>query len=591
MKLKRWSVDNYRSVISSEIDTGEFTALIGKNNSGKSNLSESMLRYFGYLEDRVPIDNCFKQSEVRNRNPDSPIVFDAIFSFDPQEQEELSQKLANDNDFLDSSEDILAYGLLSLVRHRLVLGTGDDLKEEFYFRMDGQWMPIRMRELNSPNRVSKLKFSRRHLIDDPFELYYIEELDVMNSDHRYQVGDTIPDDILKKLRKYAENTERIDAVRRPQESMTIEVQEELFSDAENLSNVLHTLSQNKKRSYDRITDLYIDIMEGVTDVTTPIRPTGSRPETTIEVVEGERSYNLEEISSGSMEVLALLTKLVLAEGTDSMLIIEEPELHLHPAAERQILELIDEVSSDSPQILVTTHSDVFVDSTDAAQIVRVLRNESTTTRDVDEIDQELSDLGYSKSGFLQANGVVFVEGKSDERVLRHLCLKKGFDPDEQGIKFVELDGEGNIKSDGRSLVKLLDSFDIPYIFVADSHGSQPSDIEDELVSHINSRKGDWHTTPDHFYIFSGYGIEDYLVKMPSAIASVVDASEDEIKAIVDKSDSNGYAQQLNQIFKENLGADYNKAEHGMMIAKHAKESEIQPEIEELIRKIEVLPSK
>lgn len=586
MRLAKWSVKNYRSISQLEFDLDEFTALIGRNNSGKSNITESLRVYSKAVSKPNRHGDVWQESIVRDQNEANNLEFDAVFSLSLQEQEELAANLGNDLKS-QNKDSLLSSGSLSLIRHRVVYSSKQIEREEFWLRINGDWSPYRYRNPDNTRHIEQINNPSEYELSNVEALYYHTDRQSKTVEQSDYTGYVLTEDLRRSIREYTGHVDEIGAIRRAEDDTKIKVRSSLARDAANLSNVLHTLSQNQKEKYQRIASEYIEIMEGVTDLTTPIQQSGSVTSTTIEVIENKNSYQLDEISSGSMEILALLTKLVLAEKETSLLIIEEPELHLHPEAEREVLRLITEISEETTQILVTTHSDVFVNSTRAGQIVRVVRDGSTTCRAVDSVGQELEDLGYDKSGFLQASAVVFVEGKSDERVIKQLSKVMGYDSNKHGIEFVELDGEGNIKSDGRSLVKLLYSFDIPYLFVSDSHESDPDDIRDELVSHINIREGDWHTTPEHFYILSGYGIEDYLIQMPQAIGSVVEARPENILDMINKVDDAQAV--LNQIFNKYLNAEYNKSEHGMLIAKHANESNIPEELRDLILHIQSLP--
>ena len=581
MRLSRWRTTNYRSVQSANINIGEFTALIGKNNSGKSNICESILHYSRKIGSRY--ENVVNDDMIRDQRKESTVVFDATFELNHEEQEIVADYIGERDEINKNKNELLASGDLSLFRHRAEFSENMPLTEQHWINIQTQWYPYRFRSRDNVAEVHTVSSDISGLFNTPRRFYPSDNIDTKQIKHHREFGGVVAEPYRNWLIDYVESVEQIGAIRNPENELGIDVRTNLSPDANNLPNVLHTLSQNKKKKYESIADTYVQVMEGVTDVTSPIEqaPSGSTL-TTIEIVEGDNSYGLDEISSGSMEILSLITKLVLSEDSTSLLVIEEPELHLHPDAEREILGLMKEISQESPQILITTHSDVFVDSTDVKQIIRVIRDKSTETKTIDSIDQELEDLGYDKSGFLQANAVVFVEGKSDERVIKQLARNKGLNPAEEGIEFVELDGEGNIKSDGRSLVKLLFSFDVPYLFIADSHDQDPDEIRNDYLSHINCRDGEWHTTEDHFFILSGYGIEDYLIKMPEAIASTVDAPVEEIEEEIEK--GAGRSEDiLNRIFKEYFDTGYNKSEHGFLIAKHA--SDAPSEISDLIIKI------
>ena len=588
MKLSSWSTNNYRSIESINIDIGSFTALIGKNNSGKSNIAESIVFYAKKIRNNIHIENVRNSEIVRDQDSSKNVEFEAIFSLSVEEQEIAAREIT-DQGLVDKDVDqMLTSGDVSSFRHRGVFSESGSITEEFYVRFENRWLPYQYRPNDHQKGVYSIKNPGRYLDNSGLFPYRIRDSDKIHQYNATGFGKVIPEPFQSWVMDFVTDAEKIGAIRRPEGDLKIREDTELNSDVRNLPNVLHTLSQNNKKKYKTIAENYIQVMEGVTDVTTPISTRSGTTKTTIEIIERNNSYTLDEISSGSMEILALITKLVLSENNVSILVIEEPELHLHPDAEREILELMNNITDDSPQILITTHSDVFVDSTDIEKIIRVVRDDYTECRKIGSVGKELADLGYKKSGFLQSNGVVFVEGKSDERVIKQLCHISEFDMDEEGIEWVELDGEGNIKSDGRSLIKLLYSFDIPYLFIADSHDEDPNEVLDDYLSHINSRKGEWHTTPDHFFILSGYGIEEYLIQMPDAIASVVNASVEEVHTTIEKIDGEDSYNLLNELFIEHLGVEYNKAEHGMLIAKHATQSEIPEELTELIDELKHL---
>ena len=80
------------------------------------------------------------------------------------------------------------------------------------------------------------------------------------------------------------------------------------------------------------------------------------------ITDGEVS-SLSEMGSGQRQVLTITFAYVLAKvlHNNLLLIIEEPELHLHPLAQGWLASSITRLCNDSLQMVITTHSPEFVD--------------------------------------------------------------------------------------------------------------------------------------------------------------------------------------------------------------------------------------
>lgn len=592
MQLQRFEVENYRSIKSGEFSSGEVTILIGKNNSGKSNVLEAIKEYGKITKNNVNKLSTWFSNRVRNRDQSQTVNFDVELSLSVEEQIYIINWINNAYPIelsLDCTKD-----KFENLKHRISIGENGKRYEELSIDFNDTWLTVFKRTKDEIKEIDygALFEGIPQIPSSGGEFEHPDGYQSRRSVSNSAVYGLEPYSSL--FREFGDSIEYIGAIRRPKDSSSIKVDNKLRSDATNLTTVLHTISQNKKGVFNEVVEKYTNIMENIEDIRTPIEEAATQPSTTIEIDEKgvAEGFRLGEISSGSKEILALITKIVLSRGETNLLLIEEPELHLHPGAEEEVYDLIEEVTSEGPQVLVTTHSDVFVNRSDASNIVRVERTDiNTTFRHISdgEIATELSDLGYEKSSLLQSEAVVFVEGKSDERVLKQFAQTCGLNFDRSGIKLVELDGEGNIRSDGRSLVKLLSAFDIPYLFVVDSHGNSRKVVRDEILQDINSRKGDWHITPDHIHVWDSYGIEDFLIELPNAIQSVVGGDVTEIQTTIQNYDGEEKAEVLNDIFQTELGEPYDKNQHGMLIAKQAEEEAIPDEVKEVIEKIRHLP--
>lgn len=138
-----------------------------------------------------------------------------------------------------------------------------------------------------------------------------------------------------------------------------------------------------------------------------------------------------------------------------LLLFEEPELYLHPRAQRQLFDALAKFSTDHP-VLVTTHSPTFFDAESTATFAKLRKLEAPETG-VHTVSIDLKGQISNRDAFqlichenneaaLFARVVVLVEGDSDVLVFPHLAklLNSDWDHVEQNIVFIRTGGKGSI---------------------------------------------------------------------------------------------------------------------------------------------------
>jgi hypothetical protein len=133
------------------------------------------------------------------------------------------------------------------------------------------------------------------------------------------------------------------------------------------------------------------------------------------VVDDGTPTNIEFKGDGvkSLAALGLLKNRDSREGA-SVIAIEEPESHLHPAAIHQLNDIIS-VLSDKNQVILTTHNPLFVDRLDIKSNVIIENGKATHAKSVRQI-RDL--LGIKASdNLINANYALVVEGEEDRTAL------------------------------------------------------------------------------------------------------------------------------------------------------------------------------
>lgn len=178
---------------------------------------------------------------------------------------------------------------------------------------------------------------------------------------------------------------------------------------------------------------------------------------------------LSAYGAGVREIIALVSKILL-HGKNKVVLIEEPETHLHPGLQRELLGLLKELGSIlGNQYFITTHSSLFVDGLEKiegnifhvlsiphgenqCECTRVLSVDSSNTRTL------LLDLGVKPSDLLFANGVVVVEGPTDNAVFVDWSKKLDLSFEDARLLTIDAEGAGNIPKYLRSDVMQRTNF-------------------------------------------------------------------------------------------------------------------------------------
>ncbi|MEZ3145754.1 ATP-dependent endonuclease [Halobaculum sp. MBLA0143] len=167
---------------------------------------------------------------------------------------------------------------------------------------------------------------------------------------------------------------------------------------------------------------------------------------------------------GSLLQLSMMQAYVDFEVSEGyILLFEEPGNFLHPSAERKMLDALREIAGGGGQVVLTTHSQVFIDNRANADIYVTRREDGATEfeRVADEGFEAVREIGARNSDILQSDFVIYVEGQSDVEILKRIAEEVIDDWHNRGVTILPLGGTGNMQHcDPAKLKKINQNFAI-----------------------------------------------------------------------------------------------------------------------------------
>ncbi len=140
----------------------------------------------------------------------------------------------------------------------------------------------------------------------------------------------------------------------------------------------------------------------------------------------------------------LLTHLSRAS-ENSLVVVDEPEVYLHPDVQRQLLGIIRDIGAD---VLLATHSSEIIAEADPSEIVMIdkRRRRGERLKDVAGIQRALEAVGSAQNITLTAlaksRRILFVEGLDDFRLLRRFARRLGLQELSSGTGITPLESGG-----------------------------------------------------------------------------------------------------------------------------------------------------
>ena len=329
MNLQEVTIEHYRSIerISISFPIGKPVVLFGPNNAGKSNILSAINRVLG---ERYPTYIEMLDSDYFLRDKEAFPTTDIMATFD--------QPLYYDRYYKGQRTIAVRYGNNGNVTDNILHdGTGKRIYPSNEQRAMCQSYLIDAER----NIQSAFNYGSQYSLLSKFSRKIHEAL---SSEHKEELSDAFT-----TIKESFEKTKEFSSFF------------ELFSGAltGSVKGFVHSLAVDFS-AYD---------------------PNNYAKSMRIYAKEGESIRGFEEFGTGEQQILLMAfvkAYMQVFSAEHFILIIEEPEAHLHPLAQKWLREYISEMCQSGIQVILSTHSPDFIDAEFLEGLVRVYKEEGVT---------------------------------------------------------------------------------------------------------------------------------------------------------------------------------------------------------------------
>lgn len=473
MRISRIHIENFRSIRILDLDIPQICCLVGPNSSGKSNILLAMQRVLG--RDWASV-NSFDERDVyafqENSDVHIHVTFDPGIPFKkfkaspPVEIKTLAfeytrYKVGDDKGKRRLNQTCLDEfnGPLSVLAkapktgqqnsYERLVGIPSDIRESIPFIYIGTNRSLREQMPSARNSMLRQLFEdvNRNL-QDADNTVRIEQKD----------GSEIEVPRLERFQKLMEAAVKL-------------LRTDAFVELENLikSNALQQLGFDPKIDADKL-DLFFS----------PFDTMDFYKSLDLRVREGAFSVSATELGEGLQNILviSILKAFETHRKAGAILLIEEPEMFLHPQMQRSLYKTLRKISVTN-QIIYTTHSPHFVSVPEYEDVAIVRKTSSGTSVRRSNLppgpkfkEKLIKELDPERSEMFFATRLLLVEGDTEKLALPAYASRMGLDLDNAGASVVEVGGKNNLLA----FAQLATSFDIPVGVVYDVDSTSPEDL-------------------------------------------------------------------------------------------------------------------
>lgn len=430
MKIATLQIQKFRSIDNATITLAQMLAIVGANNVGKSHFLRALNAFFNYDDEREAFLSQDHVYSLRSR-PRITITFSDI-----QPEDHISSEYLHD--------------LTLTIR--------------FTYRWDRKAPSYDVIKSNHPQTISIDQFES--LIS---HFHYIYVPIVRNYESAISGDSGIAYSLLKTI--FQRQVSNRNTIQPLVDRLTEKIENTVFKSALSSINQYYPLG-NADFSIQTMSNEVVDLI---------LRSVS------LFLLENTQRNEINNCGSGiqSAVYLAISMAVAIEDNVNYLVGIEEPELNMHPQAQRQLIETLKNQSQyPNTQFILTTHSTVIIDKLGHTSIVlcrisMVLgRNIVTSATQISadfwskyNLEQEryYNFYRYKNSDFFFSNYIIITESPTDCNIIAALLSKYGIEIESKAISLIPADGEKSIKYP----YALAKELEIPFVCIVDRDVFQP----------------------------------------------------------------------------------------------------------------------
>jgi putative ATP-dependent endonuclease of OLD family len=483
MRIAQLEIRNFRSIPNATLDLPALCALVGPNNSGKSNLLLALSRVFGRAW--VNAQSFDDEMDRFQRDSDRDVVIKVTFDAPIQYQR-----------FKAGPSVDIASLEFKLTRYKRGEKSGEPRVEQRC--LDAKGTPVRVpRQALKPGEQAKFEPMSGAI---PREV--MERVPLIYIDTRRSLRDAMPTSRYSLLRQLMNDID--EDFQAPEQVVTVPRptgETETMSRAERWHQLMRAAMDLLRTP--AFEDLERDINESA------LRQLGFNPHTEADQLQFffspkqsldfYRALELQvndagfEVSASDLGegfqnavVLAILEAFEKRRKRGAILLIEEPEMFLHPHTQRSLFKTLLSISAEN-QVIYTTHSPQMIHAPSFDHVLLFRRAKGATTirsssLSNDEKRRHALERAFdpTRNELFFSRRVLIVEGDTERLSLPQWAKKLDLDLDYAGASIVEVGGKNNLLL----FAEIAASFGIPTGILYDCDSS---DIDAKQNAKLNDQ--------------------------------------------------------------------------------------------------------